>query len=349
MKHLLERIKIIAAPVLEQPVLIIESDDWGPGPETHAHALDQIRGELKRHTDHTGRHPVMTIGVVLSIPDMPRIQETGRYAARYLHESEFRSIVDALKKGADEGVFYLQLHGMAHYWPDNLMTELERNPALVKSLTEVPWLTETMPSWLQSRWIDGRQLPSAPMPATAIDQAVAGEVQEFERCFGFRPKVAVPPTFVWNEEVEHAYARHGIEVLITPGRRYTGRDAEGRLTPPDQVEINGARFSCGLVTLVRDLYFEPALGHTPTELLPQIERKWTRREPALLETHRFNFVDEAQRSSALRALNELLEKVVVQSPETRFLNPLELAGQLHRHRPVDPWHHAAARWRRLRA
>ncbi len=329
MNGYLARLRTATAPALGHPVLIIESDDWGPAPEAHARALDAIRACLRKFSDSTGRHPVMTIGIVLSIPDIEKITAGSTYAARLLCEPDFRPIVQALSAGAREGVFHLQLHGMAHYWPHNLVAELHRNHAVLTLLEREPWHTEKLPSWLQSRWMDGRQLPSRPLGARDIEQAVAEEVACFRECFGTPPQVVVPPTFVWDDAVEEAYTQAGLEVLVTPGLRFPGRDAEGKLLPPDREEINGARRAGRLTTLVRDLYFEPLLGHTPEETVGKILHKWSRREPALLETHRFNFLGKDLQSS-LDALRRLLEQTLEQLPQIRFLTPVELVAELHR-------------------
>ena len=56
-------------PMLRDPVVIIESDDWGPGPADHVEALTAVIDTLKAFQDSAGRHPVMTIGLLLGIPD----------------------------------------------------------------------------------------------------------------------------------------------------------------------------------------------------------------------------------------------------------------------------------------
>ncbi len=336
----------LAAPLLEQPVLILESDDWGPAPEEHAEALHGLRKLLTRHRDPTGHPAVMTLGVVLSIPHMEKILDTGEYAARTLNEPQFAAVLEAMKKGAAEGAFHIQLHGMAHYWPDNLMAEIGRNPEVRRQLLEEPWHTERLPSWLQSRWIDGRRLPSTPLEATQIQQAVQEEVALFESCFGRPPSVVVPPTFVWDDSVERAYAEAGLTMLVTPGRRFTGRDEGGRLLPEDRIEINGRRRAEKLTTLVRDIYFEPALGHAPAAAVKQIQRKWRLREPALLETHRFNFLGE-NKESAFAAVEQLLSEAKRKIPGLLFRPPQDAAGLLQRN-PLVLLHTPSLLWRRLR-
>lgn len=314
------------APALTAPVLIVESDDWGPGHKAQIQALNAICSLLKGFKDHRGHPPVMTIGVVLSLPDSEAIAKTGEYHARFLDDPDYRPIIEILKAGEKEGVFDLQLHGLAHYWPENFMVAWRQDEKIKRWLSEDGWRTEKLPAWLQSRWIDAAWLPSRPLPPAAIEAAVEEEVECFRRCFGKAPKVAVPPTFVWNEIVERAYAKAGIEVLITPGKRYCGRDRVGKLLPSERSYGCGERLSCGLTALVRDVYFEPALGHKPEAVLDQIAGKWHRREPALLETHRFNFLDGRLQSS-LEALGSLLEKALARWPELCFLSSYELATQ----------------------
>lgn len=49
-------------PVLRQPVLIVESDDWGAGPLAQADALRRLAASLQRVRDRSGRPAVMTLG-----------------------------------------------------------------------------------------------------------------------------------------------------------------------------------------------------------------------------------------------------------------------------------------------
>ena len=108
-----------AEPMFARPVLIFESDDWGPAGETHVERLRALSALMFRFHDCEGNHPVVTLGVVLAVADGQRIRadELRHYHRRLLSEREFAPIVDAMRRGAEAGTFALQLHGMEHYWP----------------------------------------------------------------------------------------------------------------------------------------------------------------------------------------------------------------------------------------
>ena len=217
-------------PVLKHPVLIFESDDWGAGPLIQDKSLGQIISILERYCDKQGHHPVMTLGVVLSIPDTKKIKsiEYKRYFEKKLDDFEFEKIKGVMLKGLEQGIFDLQLHGMAHYWPDNVMYALQTDAHVRDWLNEADFsVTETLPSVLQSRWTNTKTLPTTPLKDNEVSHAIKEEVNMFTQIFGFIPKVAVPPTFVWTPVVENRWHEHGLEYLTTPGHCCNLRDENG--------------------------------------------------------------------------------------------------------------------------
>lgn len=334
-------------PLLDQPVLIFESDDWGAGPvESQTQALHRLVDLLTRFRDHAGRHPVMTLALVLAVPDGAAIHREGRYRRLTLADPIFAPLRAAIERGRQAGVFALQLHGMEHYWPPALMAS--RDPA-VKSWLEAdtPPATERLPAHLQSRWTDASVLPSRPLPDEAIAAAVREEVALFEQIFGEKPRVAVPPTFVWDERVETAWARAGVEVVVTPGLRSRCRNAEG-LPDCDSGPIVNGQSGPGVRYVVRDDYFEPERGHRAAAGLAALQRKWAQRRPCLLETHRSNFIGEvATAEQALAALGELIEQALRRYPDLSFLDTATLAAEYRSAKPLAA--DLAARWQAWRA
>lgn len=322
-------------PVLRRPVLIIESDDWGAGPLAQADALNRLSALLQQVRDRSGHPAVMTLGVVLEVPDGPRIAASGvtEYHASPLADARFDDIRAAMRTGIGAGVFAPQLHGQCHYWPPAVMEAAKSDASVRDWLTASdPAATEDLPSPLQSRWIDASMLPSRALSPEAIRQAVAAEAASYQAVIGNAPQVAVATTFVWNEAVEAAWAQAGVEAIITPGRRATCRNAAGQPACEDATMLTGEHSLAGQTYLVRDVYFEPALGHTPQRLVDGLLARTRQGRACLVETHRFNFLQALDAS--LDTLETGLRAALAACSDLRFITPLELARAIQSRDPV---------------
>lgn len=342
-------LSLLREPVLACPVVIVESDDWGPGPASDARILHSIAACLTAIRDETGHPAVMTLGVVLGSPDGAGILASGcqGYQRHTLAEPAYARIVEAMGQGCESGVFALQRHGLEHCWPASLLAQARADEALQRWLADPLARSEALPSALQSRWVDTSTLPSQALPPGAVAHAVAAEAALFLEVFGCAPTVAVPNTFVWDEAVEAAWAATGVRCVVTPGKRYGGRDAQGRLLPPQGIIRNGQRSPGGMTYVVRDDYFEPIRGHRGEDVWAAVARKTAQGRPTLLETHRESFiVDPARGQAAVAELARALQGVVARHPEVRFLTTAALAEALAD--PASPLmeQRLGRRWRR---
>ncbi|MEJ5211007.1 MAG: hypothetical protein WHV61_06220 [Burkholderiales bacterium] len=338
-------------PAFIRPVLVLESDDWGadaPGRVAEqAAALEALVRLLTAIRDGAGRSAIMTIGLVAGIIDRDAWRRHGHYRRLTLDHPSQVPVLAALQTGVEAGVFAIQWHGLEHYWPEALVAARDEPPVAAWLAEEAS--TEALPDAFQSRWVDGSRLPTPRLPREAIEQAVAEEAALLAQWFGAVPPVAVPNTFVWNDDVESAWHRAGVQWVITPGCRYSGRDAQARLIAERCGLYNGAPSPTGVRYLVRDVYFEPARGHGRERLLAGLARKIQSGRPCLVETHRFNYVGEGApraREELLRALEQALQR----HPNLRFLSSAELGDVLARRDPA--WVRAPAPaqcWARLAA
>ena len=322
-------------PMLRHPVLVIESDDWGAGPLAQADALTRLSALLQRVRDCSGHPAVMTLGMVMEVPDGPRIAATRctEYHALPLADSRFDNVRAAMQAGIGAGVFAPQLHGQCHYWPPALLAAAQSDTAMRNWLTASdPVATENLPSPLQSRWVDASSLPSRALSSESIQQAVAAEAASYQAALGSVPQVAVATTFVWNDAVEAAWAQAGVEAIITPGRRATCRNAAGQPACVDATMLTGERSLSGQTYLVRDVYFEPALGHVPQRLVDGLQARTRQGRACLVETHRFNFLQALDAS--LATLEAGLNLALGACPNVRFLSPLELVRALQGRDPA---------------
>jgi hypothetical protein len=338
-------------PVFAVPVLLLESDDWGAGPLAQAQALRDIADTLGRHRDATGRHPVISLALVLAVPDGPAIVAEGAYRRVELDAPMQAPVLAALRDGLSRRVFSAQLHGHEHFWPDTLIA--------ITDQTVAAWLrqpppadTERLPSHLQSRWVDASRLPSTALPADQIHKAVDDEVAAYRRILGEPPLAVVPPTFVWTREVERAWAAAGVEFVVTPGWRSTQRNAQGLPDGDEGPIVNGDRAD-GLTYLARTDYFEPARGRDAAYALRALATAVTQGRPCVLENHRDNFIfDDDQCRRSLAELDALCAGALRQHPGLRFLSTAELGRILRDRDPpwiVEPWRQRLPYvWQRLR-
>ena len=294
-------------PVFRVPVLTIESDDWGAGPREQARGLRRIAAVLSGRANDLGQHPVMTLGIVLAGPDGPRIaaDRCRNYFRRRVDDPSSAEILDAIIGGAKAGVFALQLHGGEHYWPPSLLIAARSDPRVAAWLTslEIPD-TEALPAALQSRWIDSAELPSRPLPPGEIRVAALAEVAFFREVFGQGPIGRGGANFHLERCCRGLVGLTlGIQVIITPGRRYEARGPRSEPVPAGPRIANGESGAAGIMYLVRDDYFEPARGHTADDALTALVKKTSLGRPTLFETHRANFLgaEEVAEASIRRA------------------------------------------------
>ena len=315
-------------PVLRAPVLILESDDWGYGPLLQAERLDRMANLLAGFADALGRHPVATLGVVLAGPDTDRIRADGcrAYHRATLAEARLAPVRDAMLRGATQGVFALQLHGMEHYWPACLMHAAAADEAIRDWLTRDGFpCTEALPPPLQSRWIDVTTLPSRALPTDQVTAAACEEVEAFTTTFGVKPEVVVPSTFVWTDTVESAWAGKGIRVVVTSGTHSESRDAQGRIVSSERTYFNAATGPHGVSYVVRDCYLEPSMGHTHQRAMHALRSKSRAGRPTLVEIHRLNFIgEERDLQHAIAEVKRLLEAALTAYPTLRFMSTAEL-------------------------
>lgn len=321
-------------PVFRAPVAILESDDWGAGPLEQVPALQRLRDVLAEARNAHGEGIVMTVGVILETLDRDASRAAQRHVTVALDDARQAEILAELKEGAAAGQFALQLHGQAHYRADTLLAASARDPQVAAWCQEpgLGW-TETLPSALQSAWVDATTLPSRALSDAAVAATAQAECDAWCRLFGAPATVAVPTTFVWTGAVERAWSAGGVRVIVTPGTRHEGRDGAGAPAPSTRDIRNGERGEGGVLYLVRDVYFEPVRGHPPARLADGVMARAALGRPALIEMHRFNFCGPLASATAFDTLRAALRELLARVPEVRFLSTAALADiVLHRDR-----------------
>lgn len=370
-RRVARRTRLWAAFRCAEPVVVLESDDWGlrrrPDPDAvrrwgtpsgwaHEHAetaddLDGLAAVLAGHRDPDGTPAALTMNVIAANPDHEAItaDDFCRYHDRPVDETAPAAVVDRLRAGVADGVFDLQLHGRSHADVDRWLADLRAGHPGARELfaagvdgglaltSEQGWRYHSeLLSWSEDRARTADDLEAWLAPAVATVTRLGGRA----------PRAAVAPHYVLTAEAEEAWRRLGVAYVQSAERRLrpqrTGRSYLGQ---PSR---------SGLVHLARTVRFDPRpgrQGHHLAETVEAVRRTVSQGLPAVIDTHRINFTGPWA-ADALGELDALL--AVTDELGSRYLTATELGDAVttdgtYRSARTGREHHLHVRGRPARA
>jgi hypothetical protein len=343
-----------------QRIIVIESDDWGSirissqadYARLVAHGyrversvysvdaletdedLDKLFAVLDGVRDRRGRPACMTANVIMANPDFERVRESGfrEYAyepvATTLARSPDRQGVARLwAEGLERRVFVPQLHGREHVcWWDWLKALQAGSPeallAFEMGMCGVPIAAQ---DFCTPMYLDAETLREA---GVDLDSMVREGAELFEKQFGMKSLSAIAPNYCWTDHVERIWADVGVRYIQgTVFQRFSG----GRR----RTHYFGQRSPAGQYYLVRNCFLEHR--DRPVDALErclrQVARAFRFHKPAIIGTHRVNYIGSIlpeSRRRGLDLLDRLLRSIVRRWPDVIFLSSPEL-GYLIEH------------------
>ncbi|MCD6359865.1 MAG: hypothetical protein J7M38_03305 [Armatimonadetes bacterium] len=331
-------------------VICFESDDWGcccwaptPAALQRISAIPQVREDFARRrlwqwvdgsletpedvialcdflesfTGADGRPVVFTPCYIVANPDYEAMAEDGM--SRYHDITIDRGVPSAwergdfvapAREGIRRGVWRPEYHARLHHTQPYLWLETVRDghPEAAPLFEEQIFQQSAMrPEYEQ-------------MDEPTRREWIEGGMRAFERAFGYLPECAINCDA--DDVTEGIWWQWGVRT------RLNRQPQEGAAGPSPHTEMTWLRRNAHLEPLgVDDEY--AARGFTGC--WREIQQAWAAGEPAIVSTHRKNyvsFVDEQQRQGYMQ-LEMLLVEVADTYPETVFLTSAEI-GQLHR-------------------
>lgn len=150
----------------------------------------------------------------------------------------------------------------------------------------------------------------------------------FEKMFDFRSRSFISPNYVWSDPIETMLATNGVQYIQSS--RAQLYPSEYRQTRRVRRRFLGAENQLGQRYLVRNVEFEPSSNPAldwQDYALRQINLAFRLRKPAVITTHRVNYIgrlNSANRDRGLRDLREVLRNTVRRWPEVEFMSTTEL-------------------------
>ncbi len=354
-------IKNIPGNKYNRKFLLIECDDWGgirmpskkvydylisnriPFPEDHFDKLDTLEDKpdldalfeiLLEIKDSAGNHAVMTPFVNVANPDFEKIQLSDfqeyfieAYPQTLLRYERNPTILSAWQQGIGMNIFVPEFHGREHLCVPLWLNELQRGHKDVLKAFQLGYTTvlveglhPVVKGFRPQFFFDDEN------QKTFLSASIKNGVALFKDIFGYSPLVLVPSNGVFHPDFVQDIISSGIKFLnvnhMVP-------------TPDGKGGITMSRFyytrkrADGLTYYMRNCAFEPS-GGTYSGIgltLKQIEASFRWNKPAIVSTHRVNFVggiSKQNRDHGISELKALLREVMKRWPDVRFISTRDL-------------------------
>jgi hypothetical protein len=148
----------------------------------------------------------------------------------------------------------------------------------------------------------------------------------FEKLYERKAKYFVPPNGWLNNQLEGIAAEEGIIYMCSPKIQ---KEPLGNGKIKKNYRYIGKRNDVGQTYITRNALFEPS-GSLRDEVqgcLADIELAFKWKKPAVISSHRVNFIgsiDSSNRDNGLKQLKELLQSVLKKWPDVEFMTSSEL-------------------------
>lgn len=344
----------------QRKIVVFESDDWG-SIRTRSKAdyqsmlekglnvdqtfftkydslesnedLDRLFNLLSSFKDSTGCPPVFTPMCIVANPDFEEIINTDyqQYSYKTVAEtakeySNHDKLLEYWKKGAGERLFVPALHGREHL---NLRRYLagvrdHANPGLKiafehRSIGASKYKGEQLIEYL------GALHPGDKEEIASLTTIIADAVKLFNEACGYIPTHFIGPNREPAKELDAVLAEEGVKYMTQSKLRKfpKGDDKYG-------FEFNwlGKKNKHGQTFIMRNSGFEPSgLVNNINSCLAEIDTAFKWGKPAVISTHRANYIGHIDQKNAdfgLGQLESLLKKTISIWPDVEFMTSTEL-------------------------
>jgi hypothetical protein len=304
--------------------------------------LESLFEVLTSFKDQKGNHPVVTANTIMTNPDFDRIRQSNfeEYHYELFTETlkrypEHDRVLDFYREGIKKKIFYPQLHGREHLNVNRWMKALQSGNDTIQLafnhgfydlgsehtiISEVSFVDSLSPS-------DKKELVQQ-------EKGIAEAVKLFEIVFGYAPKTFIAPCYVWRPEIETAFSQNGIKILQSGA--YQLVPEIGKVSSfTKRLHFTGEKSKSNIQYTVRNCYFEPSTNFNkanPNEdvqnTINQIEYAFSNKKPAIITSHRVNYIgliEKSNRMKTLEKLSLLLKTITKKWPDVEFITSADLA------------------------
>ena len=350
----------------KRKIVVIESDDWGsirmPSKEVYEKMLtagvrvdkchycsnDSLETEedlsllfevLTSVKDKFDNPAEVTANTLVANPDFKKIKESNftEYHYKKISEGfqEFKGSENVLalyKQGQNARCFKVQSHGREHLNVSRWMKYLNEDYKETHLAFElgVYGLSTTITTEKRKSFLPAFDFDTSDEELQVNEIALDG-LRIFEEIFAYQSKSFIAPNYVWGKSLEKTIKNCGVNFMQgSQLHRYTevnGHKSNRRL------RYTGKKNEHNQIELARNAFFEPSENTNKdwvNSCLADINRAFTWKHPAIICSHRVNFMgglNKGNRDMNLKQLKELLVQIKNKWPDVEFMSSDQL-GEL---------------------
>jgi hypothetical protein len=340
----------------KRKLFVIESDDWGsiatPDLKTYEFLvskglpldksyfakydslesvddLSHLFEVLHSVKDKNGNPACLTACSVVANPDFEKIREADLQA--YFFESVFDTYKrnphtekspELIKQGISGGVYYPQLHGREHLNPVEWLKEINNNELerLAFNHKTLPVLPNPISSARKLGYLSAFDFEDIE-EFNGFEQVLKDASQLFQEQFGFSSISFVAPTSIRSEKMNVFLKNIGIDYHHSGN--FTTPKSEGYET---KNYFWGHKSKENQIHWRRNVRFEPSLNFSSSwadNAIKDIDIAFRWGKPAVLSSHRVNYIGSIQERNRINGLNQLdkvLKEVIKRHPNVEFIS-----------------------------
>lgn len=359
---LIKRLVNIPGWKTDRKLIIIESDDWGSirMPSLKAFQKLEIEGldlrsadaerfnmndtiasasdlehlfeVLDRFRDIMGNPAAFTPVTIVANPDFRKIAEqnfTDYYYEPFTTTLERYTGNQKAFKLWQEGIlrklFIPQLHGREHLNVNHWMMALRNNDPHTR-LAFIEGVTGFVPDQYPIVDYQAAFQMKDPLEFHLHSGIIIESISLFEKIFGYKAEYFVPPNGVFNNRLNKILADNGVK-LRSVARLQNEPSASGKRRKI--LHWLGEKDKYGIRYITRNCLFEPSQPGRDwvSSCLRDINNAFICHQPAIISTHRVNFIgslNQLNRDKGLTQLSLLLEGIKKNFKESEFITTREL-------------------------
>jgi len=362
-QHIILNLKNIPGWSTKRKIVVFISDDWGdfrihsqeeyetllsyglpldktPHTKTESMAnyrdLDRLFEVLDSVKDRKGRPAILSPFTIMANPDFDRIRETG-FSQYY-----YKPFTDTLREqpggtktierwmeGISRGIFQPELHGREHINVPIWMRKLQSGDKVYQFCFDNRFAHYTAPDSnvpIQASYFTERE-----DDFYFLDDSLADGIRLFESVFNRKPTVFNPPNAIFDSRYYMTLFNNGIKNIDSSHWRM---EPDGKGNVDKKRRKFGEISDEGIVHFISNCAFEPVRKTTNVvgDTMKQVAAAFKWGKPALINTHRVNFVTGRNGTHVDRSLKqfaELLQSINKNWPEAEFMGAGEFAQYMN--------------------